>query len=306
MRAQALLFLVMAAFFWGISVPISKIFLEEYPPVTVLLIQLFFSCAFVFGVASLRRNLNIHGISRNNLITIAAVGILEPGLAYFIGFYGLAKTTAINTGILQSMESIFIVILLIMFFNHILNRYLAFLVLLGLLGAIFTVNLNLSELQFGLGYGDALVLLAVFTAAVYVTLSNKFVNDYEPELVLFIQQLSSIFFVLSVAVIFFRDSFMAISITDLFIIGLAGIFQFGLTFLFFFIGMKHSHPFVSAVSLNLISIFAVISSILLLGELVQLSHVVGGAMTIASAVLISIALEKRERTHTQPTISTRE
>jgi len=140
MPVHPFVLLLLASFFWGISVPVSKIFLTEYAPIAVLLIQLAFSSIFILGVTWFNGNLRFRGISKRNLLTIAAVGILEPGLAYFIGFYGLTQTTGINAGILQSLEPIFIVILSVVILKQTINRLLAFLVLLGLVGAFITIS----------------------------------------------------------------------------------------------------------------------------------------------------------------------
>ena len=153
---------------------------------------------------------------------------------YFIAFYGLTHTTAINTGILQSIEPIFIVMLSVPILKHAINRLLTFLVLLGLIGGIITISPEFADMRIQLGMGDGLVLLAVFITAVYVTLSSKFVKDHEPDLVLFIQQFSSVIFAFAVAAVFFKKDLFAIPSANYLVIGLAGIVQFGLTLLCFF------------------------------------------------------------------------
>src|SRR4051794_32819193 len=83
--------LVAAAACWGIGTVVTKQVVDEVPPLTLLPVQLAVSCAllFVISVARHERFAWTKPVRR-----LAALGVLNPGLAYALGLVGLTSITA--------------------------------------------------------------------------------------------------------------------------------------------------------------------------------------------------------------------
>jgi EamA-like transporter family len=83
--------LVAAAGCWGTGTVASKQVVDDVAPLTLLPVQLAVSCAFLLVVALARREPLIWTPPVRRL---AALGVLNPGIAYALGLIGLTTITA--------------------------------------------------------------------------------------------------------------------------------------------------------------------------------------------------------------------
>jgi len=84
----------------------SKYALEQIPPLTLLMVQLFVSVAllwFAVLVQGVRVRLN------RDALRLGLIGILNPGLAYMFSLIGLSRTTASMSAVLWAAEPILII-----------------------------------------------------------------------------------------------------------------------------------------------------------------------------------------------------
>ncbi|MCG8464298.1 MAG: DMT family transporter [Xanthomonadales bacterium] len=283
-RHRSNIYLLLAAFMWGVSTPLSKIFLDYYEPTVLLSIQLAFSVSFIWTLIFIKREKI--SMSRANLWPIALVGLLEPGAAYFLGLSGLVYTTAISAGFIQSLEPLFIILLAIPILKKKMTWNVVFVIALSMLGLYVLTDLKFSELL-GNMYGDFLVMLGALSAGFYVVVSSKLVRKHSTILVLGIQQLSSLVMIAVVA--YFATDWNAFSFNWEFFVwaGIMGIVQFSLSFLFYFMGLEESHPFWAGITLNFIAIFALLGAVLILNESVSSRQLIGGLMIVMGALFLS-------------------
>jgi drug/metabolite transporter (DMT)-like permease len=105
-RARALLFAVLAAACWGTGTVLSKAAVAEFPPLTLLTLQLAVSVVLL-GAALWRTGRSLAGVDRR----LVLLGALNPGLAYALSLIGLTTITASASVLIWALEPILIVVL---------------------------------------------------------------------------------------------------------------------------------------------------------------------------------------------------
>lgn len=164
-----------AASCWGSATVFSKDLLQSFDPVSLLVIQLATSVAFLWALVLVNgRGLRHTAASARGITAYAWLGALEPALAYFLCLWGLAAATASGATLVQASESIMIVGV-----TTLLTRRLPSGKFLGISGVAVTA------LYFALGIegnhttggsspvGVALIAAGTFSAAIYVVLSGR-------------------------------------------------------------------------------------------------------------------------------------
>ena len=102
------LMLVGATACWGVGTVVTKQVLDhEVAPLTLLPIQLTASCLFLLILGWLRRD---RVTWSPQIRKLAALGVLNPGLAYALGLIGLSSITASMSVLLWAAEPILILL----------------------------------------------------------------------------------------------------------------------------------------------------------------------------------------------------
>ena len=99
--------LVLAAVCWGLGTVISKAALVEFPPTTLLAIQL---AASLVVLTLLMRGQGISLRGDGNRL-LGRLGVLNPGIAYALGLLGLMTITASVSVLLWALEPVIILLL---------------------------------------------------------------------------------------------------------------------------------------------------------------------------------------------------
>lgn len=94
----------------------SKGALGSFYPVTLLIIQLMASVTFLWCVVAFRKT---SAPTANVLVKLSFLGLLEPCLTYVLVLIGLTFTGASEASLLQSLESIMIVLLAMLLLKEI-------------------------------------------------------------------------------------------------------------------------------------------------------------------------------------------
>ena len=100
--------LVAAAACWGTGTVVSKQVVDDVAPLTLLPMQLAASCIFLLVIALVRREPFTWTPPVRRL---AALGVLNPGIAYALGLIGLTTITASMSVLLWALEPVVIMLL---------------------------------------------------------------------------------------------------------------------------------------------------------------------------------------------------
>nr|WP_245608526.1 DMT family transporter [Stenoxybacter acetivorans] len=215
-----------------------------------------------------------------------ATGILEPFLAYVLTLYGLEYVSSGIASIIFSLESIFTLLFSVIFLKMKINTIGIFILLLfgTMIGSLMAVLLDI-----GLGsnkiYGYFFILAGVLFAAVYVLISSKLVESFDP-IVLLTGQLTFCL-LLTVILLFFTGNNIAFPGKGKVLIFLSGVFQYFLAFILYLYSLKWIKVYIAGVMLYFIPITALILSYLFLEENISSMQITGIGMVIICVFLLN-------------------
>lgn len=281
---------VLSAACWGSATVMSKGLLAVLPPLTLLVVQLLASIAFLWiAVLCLRLRVQLDRPARRASLS----GLLEPGLSYCVGIAGLALTTASNASLIGTTEPLFILLLAWLLLRERIGGGVVGLALLASLGLGLVV---LPDIRNGGGegssLGDALVVLGTLFAALYVIATRKLVMTLDPLPLSALQQSVGLLWTLGVLALALAVGAVNLGLRDiplevLLFAAFSGIVQYALAFWFYLFALRRLPASVAAFYLTLIPVFGVGAAYLFLGETLTGVQWLGAALIVVSVTLIS-------------------
>jgi len=276
-----------ATFCWGAGMTLTKLALGHFPPSMLLLVQLLASIVFlvVILLATGFRTTSWPKVLRNS-----GLGVLEPGLAYFLGLEGLSRISAAEAVVLSSTESILIVLIAWMFA---IERPRGVVLLLAIVGAAGAVLVAGSHLQYTDGtlslWGDVLVLGGVLSAAVYVVCSSRLASVTQPMPALIGQQVVAVLFAagmhLALGDVAFRVS--SVSASGWILATTSGIVQYACAFWLYLWALKGLRADEAGLYLSLIPVFGLMIAIPVLDERLTALQWTGTIVIIGTIVVLT-------------------
>ena len=156
---------------WGVGTVVSKQVVDDVPPLTLLPVQLAASCAFLLVVALVRREPLTWTPSVRRL---AALGVLNPGIAYALGLIGLTTITASMSVLLWALEPVVILLLAALVLRERIPPALAVTVAVAISGALLVVYQPGAS---GDAVGITLTLVSIGFCALYTVLTRRLMLD---------------------------------------------------------------------------------------------------------------------------------
>ena len=284
--------MVLSAACWGSATVMSKGALTAFSPPVLISLQLLASVAFLWiAVALTGQSISLDAAARKAALS----GLLEPGLAYAIGTFGLMLTTAGNASLIATTEPLLIVALAWLLFRERINARTAVAILAAMMGVALVTGA-----QYGSGtgslLGDGLVALGTLFAALYVIVSSRLVTHVSPVALAALQQSVGLGFALVLLVVWlpFTAIIDEIARADVRLIGLAvlsGIVQYAIAFWLYLIGLRRLNASTAALFLTLIPVFGLGGAVTFLDETITFPQAAG-------AVIIVIAVASVRRAFT--------
>jgi O-acetylserine/cysteine efflux transporter len=280
--------LVVAAGLWGAAVSGTKYALGGFDPVTLLSVELL-AGAGVLWAALLARGYRRPG----SWWLPALLGLLEPALAYLGDTFGLSLTSAVHGAVISGLESGLVVLLAALLLREIVTRpaILAIVVALGGLAVLADAGAGVSTAA-----GDLLVAGGVLSASLYTIVAKRF-DDGSDALSLTAWQFA-VATLVSLLVTITRwtagSGARAMSAAPRFWLAavLVGVGGFGVSFLLFNTVIVQLDAARTAVMLNLIPVFGVVSAVVFLREGMT-SRDAFGAFLVGSSVLYFAIADRR-------------
>ena len=185
--------LIAAAGCWGAGTVVSKQVVDDVAPLTLLPVQLTVSCAFLLVVALVRREPLIWTPPVRRL---AALGVLNPGIAYALGLIGLTTITASMSVLLWALEPVVILLLAALVLREPVPRALAVTVAIAMFGALLVVYQPGAS---GDVVGVTLTLVSIGFCALYTVLTRRLMLDDSSLIVVLAQQAAALVFAVALA-----------------------------------------------------------------------------------------------------------
>lgn len=273
-----------AAFSWGAAIVLSKESLNYLEPDFVFFIQICSAMLLSWGITLLTGK---RVVFSKQACLAYSTGLLEPFLAYMLALFALTVVPAGMASVLFSFESVFIFILSIVILKNKIDRFWLFIVLLAasMVGSLIAIVPNINA-QGSAAYGYVLVLLGVFSAALYVVLSSKLVESTDP-LVLLTGQLTFATLLSFLFILSRHDSFPVLTHDAYLIIIVSGVLQYFLGFIFYLYSLKWVRVHIAGLFLYLIPAVALLLSWIFLQEKMTYIQLLGIVITITCIMVMN-------------------
>lgn len=277
------LLLVAAAACWGTGTVLSKQALDRgVQPLTLLVIELAASSMLLLvALIALRQRL----IWSPTMTRLAALGLLNPGLAYTLGLLGLASISASMSVLMWATEPALIMVLAVIVLRERVTPATVIALTVALVGVLLVIY---SPGASGDAAGIALTASAVAACGGYTVLTRRLLLDDSSVSVVFVQQVTALTFALILVV-----TTTVTGITDLGLPsdpatwGLAatsGSVYYGLAFWFFVSGLRGVPASIGAVFLPLIPVFGLAAGFVV-GDRLTDRQWIGETLVIAATTV---------------------
>jgi drug/metabolite transporter (DMT)-like permease len=255
---------------WGMTFPLTKISLNYISPVLLVF--------FRFLITIILFNLFFFKEYRSLKFTDLRLGIIL-GVFLFLGFafqtIGLRYTSASKSAFITGTN--LVVIPFAQYFilktkpkkENVIGAFVVMLGLYVLTEAYFTTP----------GIGDILTLICAFCFAIHIVLLDKYSRETGFNILVFGQFLTmvimSLLFVIFFEAFLFNEIFFEVNLKIIFIIIFTSLFATLIAITFMTRYQKETTPLRAGVIYNMESIFAVIFSFFILGEIMNFNQIVG-------------------------------
>ncbi len=297
------LLVIAATACWGCGTVLSKQVLDRgVSPLTLLAIELAASCLVLAVVTGVLR---IAPDRSANLARLAALGALNPGLAYALGLLGLLTITASLSVLLWATEPILILLLARLVLRERIGALTTAAVAIALVGVVLVVH---SPGVSGAATGTVLTLAAVTACAFYAVLTRRLLLDDSSLTVVLAQQLIALACAVAATGIAVVVGGVALGLpsdrTTWLLAVLSGTVYYGLAFWFFVGGLRGIPAATAGGFLPLIPVFGLAASHALGDRLGALQWV--GAAIVVGATAALAAAQLRPRSAPSSTETPRE
>jgi probable blue pigment (indigoidine) exporter len=277
--------LILAAVCWGLGTVVSKVALEEFPPFTLLSVQLATS-VLVLALLLRRQGVALFGQVPPLL---GRLGVLNPGISYALSLIGLASITASLAVLVWALEPILILAMAAVFLRERVSR--RFVVLSGI--AVAGMVLVVYEPQGGTSQliGVALTVAGVVCCAAYTVITRRFIPTADDtSQVVFSQQVHALAFTIPALAVVAAFGVQVVP-TGLSGPGLAsalgsGVLYYAAAYLFYLGALKRVPASFAAASFYLIPVVGLTAGGLVLGERLEPYQWVGAVLIIGAVVVI--------------------
>lgn len=281
--------IILAAAIYGLTIVLTKGALAQIPPFTLLCIQTASSVLFFWTIVIFQ---GIQVPLRWTTLKLSLAGLLEPGLSYIFGMFGLALTTASNATFISTTEPAITMALSWLILREHFNLAFVGLGLLACVGVSFIVTPDGSSITSGSIWGDLLICLSVLFASLYAITAARSVQRLHPVVLAAIQQsVALILFIMMLVGALWLGvesfEFTPAMWGNLVIAIASGAFGYGLAFLLYLAAVRYLPASRLSLYLTLTPVFGAIGAYFILGERFLVSQGFGGSLIILAVVGIS-------------------
>lgn len=169
------LLMVFAALCWSGAFIAGKLAVPYIPPFTLTFLRFFIATVILYIIRKWFNAGEIYNLQVKDLPVFLFTGIIGMVVYHVFFFSALKYTTAINSSIIAAMNPIFTVIIAFLFVKQKITKRMLLGIIISFTGVVLTItsgNLDLI-LQLSFNYGDVLMLIAVCSWAAYSVFSKS-------------------------------------------------------------------------------------------------------------------------------------
>ena len=281
--------MVLTSIFWSGAFITGKIAVGEFPPFALTFFRFFFALPFIFAILYLREPGNLIPRGRQWLPLIF-LGFIGTFCYHSLFFTSLKYTTAMNSSLIGAMNPMVTTLLAAMFFSERLTPWRVFGIFLSFSGVfLFITNGDMQLVsQFRFNKGDIVMLIAVCCFAIYSLLSRRYMKQYSLSPLMVTAYTFLICVVISIPFFLWENPstylFSATASGWLSILYMS-VFASVLGYLIQMVAIQRIGAPRTAIYINLVPIFTIIQSVIILGESITLFKLIGAAIVIIGVYL---------------------
>ncbi len=284
--------LTMVAVFWGGAFIAGRILAQSLPIMTAAFGRIFIA-SILLVIVVIKIEGSLPRLNRKQIFLTAILGFTGVFINNICFFGALARVPAGRTSLFVSLTPIVIAIMAGFFFSERLGvrRWIG--ILVALIGAIVVITRGdlvsgITDINQSIGLGELMMIGAVFSWAAYTLISREVIETVSPIVATTYSTLWGFFFLSIGALGEFKDIDWVLLDwrvwTSVFYLGAFGTV---IAFIWFYEGIQAVGPSRTAIFSNLVPAFGVLFSVLLLGEPLLISMVVGGLITALGVSLVN-------------------
>lgn len=280
-------FPLLAVLVWSGNTVVSKMAAGSIAPAEISFYRWLLAAA-LFTPLALRPVIRNWANVRPQLGRIAVLGLLGMVIYQSLAYYAAYLTTATHMGIIGSLTPLMVLGLSIVLLGQRLTAGAVTGSLLSIGGVLVVVSSGRPSvlLHSGTNLGDALMLLAMLSYAVYVILLKRWGMKKVPALqLLYLQIIAAVIALLPLYLLTPR---LGLSAANLPLIGFAGLGASMIAPLIWLHTVARIGPERASMFFNLIPLFTAVIAAAILGERLSAYHAVGGALTVAGVLLAEL------------------
>jgi drug/metabolite transporter (DMT)-like permease len=272
----------------GSIFPIAKpILASQIQPLTLSSMTYLIAGFFMLPITLIgkRNKKEKESLKKDDYVILLIIGLLGGGIAPFLFFEGLKRTTASDASVLEGGELLFTVIIALLFFKEKLTK-------IGYMGIAITIigitlisslssntNGQFNLYNFNLNYGNILIIFSTLCWGldnnISKIISKRITNT--AKIVLLKSLIGGIFLL---AVSFFLGYKVIFEITQIPYILILGIGGFGLSLFFFIESLRIIGTLKTIVIFSSSAIFGLILSFIILNEKIEIMQLFAAALVI--------------------------
>lgn len=295
----AYLALIATTFAWASSLILAKIvFTENVGPIVFVVLRYTLACPFLLVMILYQRRRNTVEDVRKHWKIIALAGISGPFISQVMQYIGLGLTTASDALLLLNLSPIFTLILAAVILKEAITvEKLTGLILATIGATLIVMNTSPDITTFDLFrvIGDLIVIASTFFFAINSIAGKIAIKSVDAVSTTFYSTLFAIPFIL-ISGVFIEDMtiLLRMSVLSWVIVLWVAIVNTALAFILYYESMKYIEASRVQITLNLIGVWGVLMSVIVLQETVTILQMFGGFLTMVGVVIAQMMYSRTE------------
>lgn len=276
-------FPLLAVLFWAGNTVVNKLTVGAINPAEIGFYRWLFA-AVLLTPFLLRPALRSWSTAKPYMGKIFILGFLGMAVYQSLAYFAAPKTSATNMGIILSLMPMMSLTLAILALGQKLTMGALVGSIVSFLGVLLVISEGnlLSLLSHGINMGDAMMLIATLSYAIYSTLLKKWQIPLSAMTMLYLQVLVAVIILFP---LFLWSPKVGLTSANVPLILYACVFASIAAPLAWMTGIKHLGPSSTAGFFNLGPIITAVIAWLMLSEQLATYHFIGGGMTIFGVIL---------------------
>ncbi|WP_242837268.1 DMT family transporter [Alkaliphilus transvaalensis] len=279
--------MILSAVFWAGAFIGGKLAVEEFPPFALTFLRFFFASILIFFVM-VKYEKKDWRLKKEDYPTMVFLGLVGMVGYHILFFIALKHTTAVNASMIAAINPLVTTLLAVVFLKEGLTISKVVGILIALMGVVLTISRgDLSALlNFTFNKGDLIMLAAVSCWAIYSIVSRRVMMKYSPLILTTYSFVLCTLFTLPFAL--WENP--AVYLKNTTALGWGGvlymaIFPSTIGYLVQQTSIKEIGPTRTAIFINLVPVFSMILSVLILKEKVTVSTLLSVLLIIGGVYL---------------------